>query len=87
MSKDKFTCDCKSKGFDLIHTQKIEYYLCNCDKIYKLTSEDMNFGRGRELHQTWEFVNYDSCYYCGKPKDICTGPDDECQSVPLGEKR
>ena len=64
-----FTCDCEHKGFDHIQTTKIDYFLCSCDKIYKLT--DL---------KNWEFVNYDSCYYCNKPKDVCVGADIDCKS-------
>ena len=66
---DPFTCDCEHKGFDHIHTTKIDYFLCSCDKIYKLT--DL---------KSWEFVNYDSCYYCNRPKDVCVGADIDCKS-------
>ena len=62
-----FTCDCGHKGFDHIHTTTIDYYLCSCDKIYKLT--DL---------KNWEFVNYDSCCYCDRPKNVCVGADIDC---------
>ena len=65
-----FTCDCEHKEFDHIHTTKIDYFLCSCDKIYKLT--DL---------KNWEFVNYDSCYYCSRPKDVCVGPDIDCNQA------
>lgn len=73
--KKPFNCDCNyNKGespyesgyfFDLIDSKYInhkiiEYHLCDCDKIYKLTD-------GKK----WEFVNYDSCAHCLKRKDIC----------------
>ena len=57
-----FNCDCGyNDGFDLIHVGPDgDYYLCSCDKIYILTDS-----------LKWKFVNYDSCYYCSKTKDIC----------------
>ena len=69
---NKFNCECKYRFFDLIYTKNnSDYYLCSCDKIYKLTDG-----------QKWEFVNYDSCAYCLKPKDICLVPDIECKKAP-----
>ena len=69
--KKAFNCDCGYSdkngkyNFDIISSKYInhkiiEYHLCSCDKIYKLTD-------GKK----WEFVNYDSCAYCLKTKDIC----------------
>lgn len=65
--KKPFNCDCGyySKNgkynFDLIHVGPDgDYYLCSCDKIYILNNS-----------LKWEFVNYDSCAYCLKTKDIC----------------
>jgi len=69
---NKFNCDCGNDGFDLIHVGPDgDYYLCTCDKIYILTDS-----------LKWEFVNYDSCYYCSKTKDICLVPDIECKKAP-----
>ena len=74
-----FNCDCGySKNskytFDLIHVGSDgDYYLCTCDKIYILNDS-----------LKWQFVNYDSCYYCSKSKYICTCKK-EPQLLPLNE--
>lgn len=55
--------------FDLIKTVKIgldckvEYYLCNCDKIYikEITPNS----------ESWSFLKYDNCVYCTHEKDLC----------------